>query len=118
QEADRAIYAPIYRLLTSGEDSEAWLLDLPCDTGTQRECHFTRTEKLTVLNGRITVRIENEVFKLSAGQQINIAPGMAHTIENHTHEVARILEMRIGKILNDDDRLCVPEAKLYRSTAA
>ena len=118
QDADRAIFSPIYRLLTFGEESEAWLLDLPGDTRTQRECHFTRTEKLTVLNGRITVRIENEVFKLSAGQQVNISPGMAHTLENHAQESSRILEMRIGKILDDDDRLYVPDATLYKSTAA
>ncbi|MEO0542437.1 MAG: hypothetical protein AAFY99_01355 [Pseudomonadota bacterium] len=117
-EAQPTLFAPLYKLLTTGYETEAWLLDLPGNTATERECHFTRTEKLTVLNGSISIGIENENFKLSAGQQANIAPGMAHTLQNHSSDTARILEMRIGRILDDDDRLQVPESDLYSSTAA
>lgn len=118
QEPDRAIFAPIYSLLTSGDETEAWLLNLPADTATQRECHFTRTEKLTVLDGAVSVRVENEVFKLFAGHQVNISPGMAHILENHGDQPARLLEMRTGKILNDDDRLYVPDSRSYKTVAA
>ncbi|MEL6920692.1 MAG: cupin domain-containing protein, partial [Pseudomonadota bacterium] len=107
-----ALAKPHYTLFHSRTESDVWLLDLPAGTNRETECHFTRSETLQVLEGRPTITIDAIRTVANPGDVFCIPQGSLHRVANDGANHCVIMETRIGAILDDDDRLRVPDAQM------
>lgn len=67
------------------------------------QSHNHRSEHWVVLEGEATVVLETEVHKLQKAQSINIPLKAKHSLQNHTSEILKILEVQKGDYISEDD---------------
>ncbi len=67
------------------------------------QSHNHRSEHWVVLEGTATVILENEVHTLNKRQSIDIPVNAKHSLQNHTSEPLKILEVQKGDYISEDD---------------
>lgn len=67
------------------------------------QSHNYRSEHWVVLEGTATVMLENEVHELQKRQSIDIPLQAKHSLQNHTNEPLKILEVQKGEYISEDD---------------
>lgn len=67
------------------------------------QSHNYRSEHWVVLEGTATVMLENEVHELQKRQSIDIPLQVKHSLQNHTNEPLKILEVQKGEYISEDD---------------
>jgi mannose-1-phosphate guanylyltransferase len=65
--------------------------------------HKFRAEHWIVVKGRPVVTVGESVKEYEQGSHIYIAVGEVHRLENHTDEIATIVEVQLGSYLGEDD---------------
>lgn len=67
------------------------------------QSHNHRSEHWVVLEGTATVILEDEVHELEKRQSIDIPLKAKHSLQNHTNEPLKILEVQKGDYISEDD---------------
>lgn len=67
------------------------------------QSHNHRSEHWVVLEGCATVILNDEVHTLNKAQSINIPVKAKHSLQNHTKEILKILEVQKGDYIGEDD---------------
>lgn len=67
------------------------------------QSHNYRSEHWVVLEGTATVLLEDEVHTLNKRQSIDIPVKAKHSLQNHTQEPLKILEVQKGDYISEDD---------------
>lgn len=67
------------------------------------QSHNYRSEHWVVLEGKATVLLENEVHVLEKRQSIDIPLQAKHSLQNHSDEPLKILEVQKGDYISEDD---------------
>ena len=67
------------------------------------QSHNHRSEHWVVLEGNATVLLDDEVHELSKCQSIDIPVMSKHSLQNHTKEILKILEVQKGDYISEDD---------------
>lgn len=67
------------------------------------QSHNHRSEHWVVLEGQATVILENETHTLEKRQSIDIPVQAKHSLQNHTKEILKILEVQKGDYISEDD---------------
>ena len=67
------------------------------------QSHNYRSEHWVVLEGTATVLLEDEVYELEKRQSIDIPLQAKHSLQNHTNEPLKILEVQKGEYISEDD---------------
>ena len=65
--------------------------------------HHHRAEHWVVVSGLATVTVDKKVMQLGPCQQVFIAKGAVHRLENMTDEPVEIIEVQYGEYLGEDD---------------
>ena len=65
--------------------------------------HFKRQEHWIVVDGTMTVTIDDEVKDLNTGERVYIPLGTIHRLENRTDVPATLVEVQLGSYLGEDD---------------
>lgn len=67
------------------------------------QSHNHRSEHWTVIKGKPKIQVGKDVLNLEINHHIYIPKQTLHRIENHTEEIAEIIEVQIGDYLEEDD---------------
>jgi mannose-1-phosphate guanylyltransferase/mannose-6-phosphate isomerase len=65
--------------------------------------HTRRSENWVVVSGEALVTRGDEALRLSPGESVYLATGVAHRVENAGSELLRIIEVQTGEYLGEDD---------------
>ena len=65
--------------------------------------HKKRSEHWVVTKGTATITLNEKKFKLREKESIFVRLGQTHRIENKTQELLDIVEVQIGKVLDEND---------------
>ena len=87
---------------SSGTDCDGWHLvetpelsiieeQMPPGTSETRHSHIRARQFFFILEGTLTVELEEQEFRLSPGQGIEIAPGQRHQVVNRDASPVRML---------------------------
>ena len=101
----KTMYRPwgYYTCLNGGK---GWLTKVITVSAGQKlslQSHNHRSEHWVVLEGTATVVLGSEVHILQKRQSINIPVKVKHSLQNHTKEPLKILEVQKGDYLSEDD---------------
>lgn len=67
------------------------------------QSHNHRSEHWVVLQGVATIILEDEVHTLQKGRSIDIPLKAKHSLQNHTNEILKIMEVQKGDYINEND---------------
>ena len=67
------------------------------------QSHNFRSEHWIVLEGTAFILLNGEKHSLSSGKSINIPVKAKHSLQNHTKEPLKILEVQKGDYISEDD---------------
>ena len=67
------------------------------------QSHNHRSEHWVVLEGEATVVLEDNVHTLQKSQSIDIPVKAKHSLQNHTNNIVKILELQKGDYIGEDD---------------
>ncbi len=67
------------------------------------QSHKYRSEHWVVLEGEAFVILEDESYTLQKRQSINIPIKAKHSLQNHTKDILKILEVQKGNYISEDD---------------
>ena len=67
------------------------------------QSHNYRSEHWVVLEGTATVILEDETLTLTKRQSVDIPLKAKHSLQNHTNETLKILEVQKGNYIGEDD---------------
>ena len=65
--------------------------------------HHKRSEHWVVVQGKATVKLEDETLYLESGQSIDIPLGAQHALGNDTDEEVIVIEVQMGSYFGEDD---------------
>ena len=65
--------------------------------------HKKRSEHWVVTKGTATITLNEKTFKLREKESIFVKLGQKHRIENNTKNLVEIVEVQIGKVLDESD---------------
>lgn len=65
--------------------------------------HHYRAEHWLVAQGTALVTLDKQIFPLTAGHAVDIPKNTPHRLENKTSSPLEIIEIQMGKILNEED---------------
>jgi quercetin dioxygenase-like cupin family protein len=90
-----AVVGDTYRFLAMGEDTDGryatWEAIVPPGSGPPPHIHSREEESFFVLEGEITIQIEEERIVAKAGTFANMPVGSLHSFKNETEKNARMI---------------------------
>lgn len=92
-----------YTCLNEGDGWLTKLISVSAGHKLSLQSHNYRSEHWVVLEGVATVVLEDEIHSLQKGQSINIPLKAKHSLQNHTNDVLKILEVQKGDYISEDD---------------
>lgn len=99
------------------DHSAVWKHALAPNQTKPNECHFHRSENITIIAGNGIAYIDEQEIELSPGTSIQLPPSTCHEIHNSGTEPLIYFELRMGKMYDDDDRLYIPREAEKRKSA-
>lgn len=85
-----------------------------------KHSHIKRNENYSIVEGVLSVELENEVYQIASGESINILPNQKHRLFNDTDKDVIAIEVDTGDEINEQDMIhfeeCVKDdlPNLYR----
>lgn len=92
-----------YRLLGRGPGWQAKSIEVEPGRRLSLQSHAHRSERWTVVRGRIAATVGAEVADLGPGDSCFIPQGAKHRMANPGTELAELVEVQFGAILAEDD---------------
>lgn len=117
------VVGDVYRFLATGADTggkyAVWEASVPPGGGPPLHVHSRESEGFFVLEGEITIRVEEQSVKATAGTFVNLEPGIKHAFRNESDAPARMLIMvapagiekmfaEVGTVLDDSAESAPP----------
>ena len=101
----KTVFRPwgFYTCLQGGEGWLSKIITVSPNHKLSLQSHNHRSEHWVVLEGVATVVLENEVHTLNKSQSIDIPVKAKHSLQNHTNEIVKILEVQKGDYISEDD---------------
>src|SRR5438132_6878195 len=90
-----AVVGDVYRLLATGDDTNGkyalWEAIVPPGGGPPPHVHSREEESFYILEGEITVRVDDERLVATAGTFANMPVGSLHSFKNEGSQPAKML---------------------------
>ena len=104
-ETHKTVFRPwgFYTCLNGGEGWLSKIITVSPGHKLSLQSHNHRSEHWVVLEGTATVLLEGEVHTLEKRQSIDIPLMAKHSLQNHTKEILKILEVQKGDYISEDD---------------
>ena len=101
----KTVFRPwgFYTCLNGGEGWLSKIITVSPGHKLSLQSHNHRSEHWVVLEGTATVILDDEVHELSKCQSIDIPVLAKHSLQNHTKEILKILEVQKGDYISEDD---------------
>ncbi len=101
----KTVYRPwgFYTCLNSGKGWLTKVINVSAGHKLSLQSHNYRSEHWVVLEGVATVILDGIKHNLKKGQSIDIPVGIKHSLQNHTKEALKILEVQKGDIISEED---------------
>lgn len=101
----KTVFRPwgFYTCLNGGEGWLSKIITVSAGHKLSLQSHNHRSEHWVVLEGTATVILDGETHVLSKCQSIDIPLMAKHSLQNHTKEVLKILEVQKGDYISEDD---------------
>lgn len=101
----KTVYRPwgFYTCLNGGDGWLTKIITVSPGHKLSLQSHNYRSEHWVVLEGTATVLLEDDVHTLNKRQSINIPLKAKHSLQNHTKEPLKILEVQKGEYISEDD---------------
>jgi mannose-1-phosphate guanylyltransferase/mannose-6-phosphate isomerase len=101
----KTVYRPwgYYTVLGEGKGFLTKMIQVNPGQKLSVQSHNHRSEHWVVLEGTATVLLEDDVHTLNKRQNINIPLKAKHSLQNHTKEPLKILEVQKGEYISEDD---------------
>ena len=64
---------------------------MPPGTKEERHYHLKARQFFYVLQGEMTLEVDSELFRISAGHGLEVAPNRPHQVMNNSHEQMRMI---------------------------
>ena len=92
-----------YTCLNGGEGWLSKIITVSPGHKLSLQSHNHRSEHWVVLEGTATVILDGETHTLEKRQSIDIPLKAKHSLQNHTKEVLKILEVQKGDYIAEED---------------
>lgn len=104
-ETHKTVFRPwgFYTCLNGGNGWLSKIITVSPGHKLSLQSHNHRSEHWVVLEGVATVVLEGEVHTLEKRQSIDIPLQAKHSLQNHTKEIVKILEVQKGDYIGEDD---------------
>ena len=104
-ETHKTVFRPwgFYTCLNGGEGWLSKIITVSPGHKLSLQSHNHRSEHWVVLEGIATVILDGETHALEKRQSIDIPLKAKHSLQNHTKEVLKILEVQKGDYIAEDD---------------
>ena len=104
-ETHKTVFRPwgFYTCLNGGKGWLTKIITVSSGHKLSLQSHNHRSEHWVVLAGEATVVLEGETHTLQKRQSIDIPLKAKHSLQNHTNEVLKILEVQKGDYISEDD---------------
>lgn len=104
-ETHKTVFRPwgFYTCLNGGEGWLSKIITVSPGHKLSLQSHNHRSEHWVVLEGTATVLLDGEVHTLEKRQSIDIPLMAKHSLQNHTKEILKILEVQKGDYISEDD---------------
>ena len=101
----KTVFRPwgFYTCLNGGDGWLSKIITVSAGHKLSLQSHNHRSEHWVVLEGTATVILDGEVHELSKCQSIDIPLKAKHSLQNHTNETLKILEVQKGDYISEDD---------------
>ena len=101
----KTVFRPwgFYTCLNGGDGWLSKIITVSAGHKLSLQSHNHRSEHWVVLEGTATVILEDEIHELSKCQSIDIPLKAKHSLQNHTNEILKILEVQKGDYISEDD---------------
>jgi mannose-6-phosphate isomerase-like protein (cupin superfamily) len=101
----KTVFRPwgFYTCLNGGEGWLTKIISVSPEHKLSLQSHNHRSEHWVVLEGVATVILDEETHTLNKGQSIDIPLKAKHSLQNHTKEPLKILEVQKGDYISEDD---------------
>ena len=101
----KTVFRPwgFYTCLNRGKDWLTKIITVSPGHKLSLQSHNYRSEHWVVLEGIATVVLDEEIHTLNKRQSIDIPVNSKHSLQNHTNEVLKILEVQKGNYIGEDD---------------
>ncbi len=104
-ETHKTVFRPwgFYTCLNGGDGWLTKIITVSSGHKLSLQSHNHRSEHWVVLEGVATVVLDDEIYTLEKRQSIDIPIKAKHSLQNHTKDVLRILEVQKGDYISEDD---------------
>ncbi len=104
-ETHKTVFRPwgFYTCLSGGDGWLSKIITVSPGHKLSLQSHNHRSEHWVVLEGTATVILDDETHTLDKRQSIDIPLMAKHSLQNHTKEVLKILEVQKGDYISEDD---------------
>lgn len=104
-ESHKTMFRPwgFYTCLNGGDGWLTKIITVSPEHKLSLQSHNHRSEHWVVLEGVATVILDGETHTLEKCQSIDIPVRAKHSLQNHTKEVLKILEVQKGDYISEDD---------------
>jgi len=92
-----------FKIIDNGPGFKVKRIHINPMSGISLQKHEKRSEHWTVVHGRATVTINEDVFELLTGESIEVPLKTKHRILNQTNKKLEIIEVQKGKYVEEDD---------------
>ncbi|WP_462156959.1 cupin domain-containing protein [Pseudoalteromonas sp. GB56] len=92
-----------YEVLNEAHNYKVKRITLNARTRLSLQAHQHRSEHWVVVQGRVTVTVDEQQHTLQSGQSIYIQAGQRHRLANTTDDIAVVIEVQNGEYLGEDD---------------
>ena len=101
----KTVFRPwgFYTCLNGGDGWLSKIITVSAGHKLSLQSHNHRSEHWVVLEGTATVILDGETHVLSKCQSIDIPLMAKHSLQNHTKDVLKILEVQKGDYISEDD---------------
>lgn len=90
-----AVVGDVYRFMATGEETNGkyamWEATVPPGGGPPPHVHSREEESFYILEGEITLQIENERIVATAGMFANLPVGVLHSFKNESNKSAKMV---------------------------
>lgn len=104
-ESHKTVFRPwgFYTCLNGGNGWLTKIITVSPGHKLSLQSHNHRSEHWVVLEGEATVILEGETHTLEKRQSIDIPLKAKHSLQNHTNDILKILEVQKGDYISEDD---------------
>lgn len=92
-----------YEIILNQKNFKVKKIFINSNSSISLQSHKHRSEHWVVVEGQAKVTLNEKVINLKKGESIFISKGSKHRLENVTKDKLQIIEVQIGKYLEEDD---------------